>query len=29
MRIIVGLARPDSGRAVVAGRRYTGLIRPL
>jgi ABC-2 type transport system ATP-binding protein len=29
MRIIVGLARLDSGRAVVAGRRYTGLIRPL
>jgi ABC-2 type transport system ATP-binding protein len=29
MRIILGLAAPTSGRALVAGRRYDGLIRPL
>jgi ABC-2 type transport system ATP-binding protein len=29
MRIILGLAAPTSGRAVVGGRRYDGLIRPL
>jgi len=29
MRIILGLAAPTSGRALVGGRRYTGLIRPL
>jgi ABC-2 type transport system ATP-binding protein len=29
MRIILGLANPDSGRALVGGRRYTELIRPL
>jgi ABC-2 type transport system ATP-binding protein len=29
MRIILGLASPDAGRALVAGRRYTELIRPL
>jgi ABC-2 type transport system ATP-binding protein len=29
MRIILGLAAPTSGRALVGGRRYAGLIRPL
>ena len=29
MRIILGLAAPTSGRALVGGRRYDGLIRPL
>ena len=29
MRIILGLAAPTSGLAVVGGRRYDGLIRPL
>ena len=29
MRIILGLAAPTSGRAVIGGRRYDGLIRPL
>jgi ABC-2 type transport system ATP-binding protein len=29
MRIILGLAEPTSGRALVGGRRYAGLIRPL
>jgi ABC-2 type transport system ATP-binding protein len=29
MRVILGLDAPTSGRALVGGRRYTGLIRPL
>jgi ABC-2 type transport system ATP-binding protein len=29
MRVILGLDRPTSGRALVAGQRYDGLIRPL
>src|SRR5260370_42135950 len=29
MRVILGLDAPTSGRALVAGRRYDGLIRPL
>jgi ABC-2 type transport system ATP-binding protein len=29
MRVILGLDTPTSGRALVGGRRYTGLIRPL
>ena len=29
MRIILGLAAPTSGRALVGGRRYDGLVRPL
>jgi ABC-2 type transport system ATP-binding protein len=29
MRIVLGLAAPTSGRALVGGRRYDGLIRPL
>jgi ABC-2 type transport system ATP-binding protein len=29
MRVILGLNAPTSGRAVVGGRRYDGLIRPL
>ena len=29
MRIILGLAAPTSGRALVGGRRYDALIRPL
>jgi ABC-2 type transport system ATP-binding protein len=29
MRIILGLAAPTSGRALVGGRHYDGLIRPL
>ena len=29
MRIILGLYAPTSGRALVGGRRYDGLIRPL
>ena len=29
MRIILGLDAPTSGRALVGGRRYDGLIRPL
>jgi ABC-2 type transport system ATP-binding protein len=29
MRIILGLAAPTSGRTLVGGRRYDGLIRPL
>ena len=29
MRIILGLAAPTSGRALVGGRHYAGLIRPL
>src|ERR1700729_3491976 len=29
MRVILGLYAPTSGRALVGGRRYDGLIRPL
>ena len=29
MRVILGLDTPNSGRALVAGQRYDGLIRPL
>ena len=29
MRIILGLAAPTSGQALVGGRRYAGLVRPL
>jgi ABC-2 type transport system ATP-binding protein len=29
MRVILGLDRPTAGRALVGGRRYDGLVRPL